>query len=219
LTNDRLRRLCTATFIGAALSISVSAEAACTGDGGRGGILGLDRCDEFEGTGIFSRSNQKRLNAVVITGTLGLALWDGTESVQGRTAWKALDSMATAAVATEVMKNVFQRPRPAQSSDPDLWRQGRGNKSFPSGETAMMAAFVTPIIMDYRQETPAVWALAVLPIYMGQARLASQAHWLSDVLVGAGVGVATGYLADQRASPLILAPTKDGVFIGIRSRF
>jgi len=179
----------------------------------------MDRCDENEATGIYSRKVQKALDAIAIGGTLGVALWEGTESAAGRTAWRTLDSMAISGVTTEVMKNVFQRPRPSQSSDPDLWRQGSGYKSFPSGETALMAAFVTPIIIDYREEAPAVWALAVLPVYMGKARMASQAHWLSDVLAGAAVGVAAGCVATERDTPLLLELTKDGAFIGIKHRF
>ena len=201
------------------LVLAAAAQAGCTGDGSHGGVLGLDRCDEFEASGIYSRSNQKRANLIVIGGTLGVALWNGTETPLGHTAWQSLDSMVTTAVATEVMKNVFQRPRPSQSDDPDLWRQGAGHKSFPSGEVALMAAFVTPIIVEHRQDTPAVWALAALPAYMARARMASQAHWLSDVLVGAGVGVAGGVLAARRESPLLLVPTGDGVFIGLRQRF
>jgi membrane-associated phospholipid phosphatase len=179
----------------------------------------MDHCDEYEATGIYDRKYQKALDALVIGGSLGVALWEGTESTEGKTAWKALDSMAMAAVTTEVMKRVFQRPRPSQSSDPDLWRQGSGNNSFPSGEVATMAAFVTPVIIEYQQEQPAVWALAALPVYMGKARMASQAHWLSDVLAGAAVGVAAGTLAAQREHPLLLGLTKDGVFIGIKQRF
>jgi undecaprenyl-diphosphatase len=206
-------------ILGIALFTAASAQAACTGDGSRGGILHLDRCDELEATGIFSRSNQKRVDTVVITGTIAMALWEGNESGAGRTAWKSLDGMATAAVATEVMKNVFQRPRPSQSEDPDKWGQGSGHKSFPSGETATMAAFVTPIIIDNQQQYPAVWALAALPVYMGTARMASQAHWLSDVMAGAGVGVAAGYLSAHRETPLLLLPTRDGVFVGLHKRF
>jgi hypothetical protein len=81
--------------------------------------------------------------------------------------------MAMAAVATKLMKNAFQRPCPSQSTDPNLWRQGRSHDNFPRGDTAMMGAFVMPIIADYHQQTPAVLALAVLPSYMGEARMAS----------------------------------------------
>jgi membrane-associated phospholipid phosphatase len=194
-------------------------QAGCTGDGKSGGILKLDRCDEFEAHGIYSRRNQQWLNAIVIGGTVGFAFWEGTESPEGRTAWKSLDSMAMAAVTTELLKNVVQRPRPSESDNPNLWRQGSGNKSFPSGETANIAAFVTPIILEYQQEHPAVWALSVLPVYMGKARMGSQGHWLSDVLAGAALGVTTGYYATRRDSPLLLELTPDGVFVGLKHRF
>jgi membrane-associated phospholipid phosphatase len=128
--------------------------------------------------------------------------------------------MATAAVATETMKRIFQRPRPSQSDNPDLWRQGAVNKSFPSGETAMVAAFVTPLIMAYQDRYPIVWGLAALPVYMGKARMGSQGHWLSDVLAGGAVGIGVGYLAGKRETPLLLAPLPGGgVFVGVRHRF
>ncbi len=158
-TSGFLIAACRALLLVACLGAAATVRAGCAGDGAGGGVLGLDRCDEYEANGIFSRRNQKLLDAIVIGGTVGVALWEGTQSAEGRTAWKSLDSMATAAIATEVMKNVFQRPRPTQSSDPDLWRQGHGNKSFPSGETATLAAFVTPIILDNKEEHPGVWAL------------------------------------------------------------
>jgi undecaprenyl-diphosphatase len=206
-----------------ALALLLAAGAAhaggCTGDSKSGGILGLDRCDEYEATGIYSRQVQKALDFAVIGGTLGVAVWEGTDTRTGRTAWKATDSMATAAVTTEIMKRVFQRPRPSQSSDPDLWRQGKGNASFPSGETAMMAAFVTPVILEYRDDNPAIWGLAILPVYMAEARMASLGHWTSDVLVGAAVGTVAGRLAFTRETPIVLSLTKDGTFVGYKHRF
>jgi hypothetical protein len=205
--------------LAAAVSVSTASHAGCTGEGKPGGILKMDRCDEFEATGIYSRRNQQILGAAVIGGTLGFALWEGSESREGKTAWQSLDSMAIAGITSELMKNIFQRPRPSQADDPDLWRQGSGNKSFPSGETATMAAFVTPVIMEYQQEHPAVWALSILPLYMGKARMASQGHWLSDVIAGGAVGVAAGVYSARRDTPLLLELTKDGVFVGIKNRF
>ena len=180
----------------------------------------MDRCDEFEATGIYARRNQQRLDQLLILGAVGTALWQGTESELGRSAWKSVDAMATAAITTEAMKALFQRPRPRQSDNPDLWFQGSGNKSFPSGETAMVAAFVTPLIMDWHDQHPAVWGLALLPVYMGKARTGSQGHWLSDVLAGGAIGLGAGYLAGKRETPLILAPLPHGgVFVGLRQRF
>jgi undecaprenyl-diphosphatase len=202
-----------------AAAAALPAHAACTGDGKSGGLLHLDRCDEYEATGLYSRKNQKLLDTLVIGGTLGASLWEGTGSPLGRQAWQSLDSIVTAAIATEAMKRVFERPRPSHSDDPDLWRQGKGNYSFPSGETALMAAFVTPIILNNRDEYPAVWGLTLLPLYMADARMASRGHWTSDVLAGAGVGFAAGAFAARRESPLILGLTKDGAFMGIKRRF
>ena len=183
-------------------------------------IAGLDRFDEEEARGIFTRSNQKRLDNLVLTGMVGTALIEGTDSKLGRTTWQAIDSTLTAAIATEAMKDIFQRPRPSQNPNPNVWFAGSGHKSFPSGEVAEMASFVTPYIYAYKDEHPAVWALAVLPVYMGKARMASQAHWLSDVLAGAAVGYATGYYAVQREQPLVLTLTgQHGVFVGWRTKF
>ena len=216
-----LARLCAKLLLALALLLKAGAPhaAGCSADSKNGGILGLDHCDEFEATGIYSRQVQKFLDFAVIGGTLGVAVWEGTDTRTGRTAWKSVDSMATAAVTTEIMKRVFQRPRPSQSDDPDLWRQGKGNASFPSGETAMMAAFVTPVILEYRDEYPAVWGLSILPVYMAEARMASLGHWTSDVLVGAGVGIVAGKLAFTREIPVVLSLTKDGTFVGYKHRW
>lgn len=183
------------------------------------GIFKLDSFDEREDKGIFSRPNQKRLDNLAIMGVIGLSLFEGTETRLGRASWQAFDAGITAAATTEVMKRVFSRPRPAQNPDPSVWFAGTGNRSFPSGEVAMMAAFTTPYILAYKDEYPAVWALAALPVYMGKARMASQAHWLTDVLAGGAVGAGMGYLAAHRENPLLLSVTGRSVFVGLHYRF
>jgi undecaprenyl-diphosphatase len=184
-----------------------------------GGFLGIDRFDEREDRGVFSRSNQKRVDLLVLTGLFGTALWQGSESSVGRPAWQAVDAVLTTALATEALKRVFSRPRPSQDPNPDVWFAGAGHKSFPSGETAMMAAAVTPYIIAAQAEQPAVWALLALPLYMGTARMSSQAHWLTDVIGGAAVGFGMGLLASQREQPLVLAYTGRGAFVGWKARF
>lgn len=186
--------------------------------GGRG-LFGLDRYDELEDVGIWSRSNQKRLDALVIGGVISMALWEGTESASGRLWWQTMDSIALSAVATETLKRITQRKRPAQSEDPNEFFAGSKFKSFPSGETALMAAAVTPVILARADENPWNWAWLALPAYMGRARMASQGHWLSDVLAGAALGATSGWMASKREHPLMLGLTRDGVFIGIRERF
>ncbi|TFY96691.1 phosphatase PAP2 family protein [Ramlibacter humi] len=179
----------------------------------------LDQFDEREDSGIWSRRHQQQLDVLVITGVVGLAVMEGTETRLGLASWRAIDAALMTAATTEVMKRVFGRPRPSDNNDPDAWFKGGKNRSFPSGETAMMAAFVTPYIVEYREETPAIWALALLPAYMARARMKSQAHWLSDVVAGAAVGVACGIHATDRDTPLVLSITGRSAFVGLRHRF
>lgn len=214
--------LAASLIVGGLLLFSGAAHAATgatSAEGRTGGPFGLDRYDAREDRGILSRVHQKRLDLLAL-GTLGAtALWEGSETPTGRVAWQGVDAVLVTAVATETLKNVFQRPRPSQNANPDTWFAGSGHKSFPSGETAMMAAIVTPAILAHQAQAPGVWALAALPVYMGAARMSSQGHWLTDVLAGAGVGVLVGQWAHAREQPLVLGLTPGGVFVGMTQRF
>lgn len=179
----------------------------------------LDRYDEREDSGIFSRANQKRIDNLAIAGVVGLALLEGTDTRLGRTAWQALDAALVTAAATETMKRAFTRPRPAEDPHAGVWFAGGSHRSFPSGEVAMMAAFATPFVVAYKGDTPAAWALAAVPLYMAKARMASQGHWLSDVLAGGAIGAGVGYLASKRDVPLVLSVTGRTKFVGLRYRF
>ena len=64
-----------------------------------------------------------------------------------------------------------------------------------------------------------VWALAALPVYDGVARMKSQAHWQSDVLVGAAMGAAIGYYSHDRAIPLSVTLLPRAVTIGYSKKF
>ena len=184
-----------------------------------GGLFGLDRYDEREDSGIFSRSNQKALDAILITGMVGTALWEGTDSTLGKASWQAIDATLVTAATTEAMKRIFQRPRPSQDPDPNHWFRGGNHRSFPSGEVAMVTSIVTPYIYAYHEEHPAVWALASLPAYMAYARMTSQAHWLSDVVAGGLIGAGVGWWASRREQPLILVVTGRGAFVGWHTKF
>lgn len=185
-----------------------------------GGPFGIDHFDEREDTGIWRRGNQRALEAVLLTGMVGTALWEGTDNQLGKTSWQAIDATLATAVTTEVMKRAFQRPRPAQDPDPNRWFRGSGNHSFPSGEVAMVTSIVTPYIYNYHDEHPAVWALAAAPIYLGYARMTSQAHWLSDVVAGAAIGAGLGYWASRREQPLVLVVAgRHGTFVGWHTKF
>lgn len=126
-----------------------------------------------------------------------------------RRAWarrygQSVDSAALAGISAEGLKYAFTRARPSQTDNPNEWFQGRSHYSFPSGEEATVTAIVTPFVLEYRQDYPAVYALTLLPIYDAIARVKVQAHWQTDVLAGIALGGVTGYYAHDRDSPFIL---------------
>ncbi|MEJ8836959.1 phosphatase PAP2 family protein [Ramlibacter sp. AN1133] len=179
----------------------------------------IDRFDEREDGGIFSRANQKRADLLAIGGVVGLALWEGSETRLGRTAWQSMDAALMTAASTETLKRVFHRPRPIDNPDPGVWFAGSKNRSFPSGEVAMMAAFVTPFIREYHADNPGAWALAAIPLTMAKGRMAAQAHWLTDVVAGGAIGAGVGYYAGGRETPLVLSIGRNHAFVGLRYRF
>ena len=56
------------------------------------------------------------------------------------------------------------------------------------------ASFVTPLIVHSGRRYPAVWALELLPLYDGIARMKSHAHWQRNVPGGWALGTGVGYL-------------------------
>lgn len=184
-----------------------------------GGPLGIDHMLVRSDTGIYSRSNQTALEALSALAVAGGALYEGGDTRLGRTFWQATDSMLITAVAAEGTKLVFRRQRPINGNDPDAWFKSRHDRSFPSGEVAHITAVVTPFIAEYQQDTPAVWALAVLPVYVGIGRLKSQAHWQTDILAGAALGGTVGYLSHKYNSNFTMTLLPHGFSIGYRTSF
>jgi undecaprenyl-diphosphatase len=117
------------------------------------------------------------------------------------------------------MKLAFARSRPSQSSDPNQWFQGRGHNSFPSGEVMEITTAVTPYILEYGAEHPAVWALELLPVYDSIARVKSHDHWQSDVLASFAVGTGIGYYVHSRSSSISVGLLPKGVTVGWKKSF
>jgi undecaprenyl-diphosphatase len=124
-----------------------------------------------------------------------------------------------AGLVTQVIKRTFSRARPRDGGDPDLFFQGWSNESFISGDVAVMASLVTPWMLEYGKDAPAVYLLSALPLYTSMARLKVHAHWQSDVIGGLLIGGLAGYWAHQRDTPFLLFFTSDGVFVGLKKKF
>jgi undecaprenyl-diphosphatase len=183
------------------------------------GILGLDHPVTYDNSGIWKRSNQQ----ILIYGTIATvgagALWFGDDNQLGDTFWRSVDSVAITAVSTQALKWTFQRERPSETDNPNKWFQGLHAQSFPSGEVAAISAAVTPFIVTYGNDHPAVYLLALLPAYDAVARVKTHGHWQSDVLIGAAIGTGIGIWATHRDSPWILSLLPGGFQVGYVHHF
>jgi undecaprenyl-diphosphatase len=180
---------------------------------------GLDHELPLDQNGIWARKYQNALQNGVIAAEIVGSLWLGNDNELGHTFWQTVDASAISGITAQIMKRAFSRARPSQGNDPNLWFQGKGYESFPSGEVTLQASFVTPFIANYARENPWVWCLEVLPAYDAVARLKSQAHWQTDVLAGWALGTAVGYWSTTRTTPISVEILPHGLTVGFSKRF
>ncbi len=184
-----------------------------------GGPFGIDHRINYDNSGIWKRRNQIVLQDATALVVVAGALWEGSDTRLGATFWQSLDSVVLGAVTSEGMKYAFSRTRPAQTDNPNRWFQGHGNKSFPSGEVMEVTTAITPFVLEYGREYPAVWALELLPLYDAVARVKLRAHWQSDVLASFAIGTVIGAYAHSRASSLTVGVLPRGVTVGWKKSF
>ena len=192
----------------AAAAMLAAASSACHADN-------LDRRLNEVDAGPFWQHGNVVVNTTVASAVVG-ALWLGPEDRLGRTLWQSSEAWAVASTITEVLKVTTGRIRPTETDNPNRWFAG--GRSFPSGHVTAAAAVVTPLILEYQHEHPMVWLLAAIPAYEMIARVKTHSHWQSDVLAGAAVGAATGYLEHQRG-PWVVKVLPRGMYVGFRSAF
>jgi undecaprenyl-diphosphatase len=123
---------------------------------------------------------------------LAVAIW----GLQGRAALQPLIaaglSMAIAQAVLRASKRLGRRRRPYEvlPETPSLARVQDAN-SFPSGHLMTLTAASVPVLIVF----PAwIWLLAPLWGLMAWSRMACGHHYPSDVLTGAALGCAVGYL-------------------------
>lgn len=207
-----MRNLTASVFVLGLLATSGAVQAS-------GGPLGIDHRLHYDNSGIWKRGNQKALAYGTILTVASGALVFGDNDKLGDTFWRSVDAMVLTGVTVTAAKYTFRRERPSTTNDPDHWFKGSSAKSFPSGEVSMISAAVTPFIVNYGNDHPMVYALALLPAYDAVARMKTRGHWQSDVLVGAAIGTGFGIWAAKRHSPLVLSWLPGGFEVGFVHRF
>jgi len=182
------------------------------------GLLGIDKRWTYDNRGIWRRSYQDVLQYGLIAGELGVGLWEGGEDRFGHTMWQSIDASLISGIASAALKRAFSRERPHETADPDQWFSGSG-RSFPSGEVTETSSIVTPFVLEYGREHPAVYLLELLPAYDAVARMKTQGHWQSDVIAGFVLGTTTAYFLHKRKHPLVLGFMPHGVYVGLKAKF
>lgn len=206
-------------FLGMALALTTAGAMLPGGCAWAGGPFGIDHRVAVDNHGIWERSHQQGVLAATVVAAIGGAFALGDQDKLGDTFWRSVDSLAVSSALAQGGKWVFQRERPSQTANPDEFFKGFHAESFPSGEVSAMAGAVTPFVVAYGKDYPAVYALELLPAYDAVARVKTRGHWQSDVLVGWALGTAVGIWAAHRQSPLILGWLPGGFQVGFVHRF
>lgn len=123
---------------------------------------------------------------VVLGGLLAIAVFTGPAGPA--TARAALFALAPANLAVEGLKRAVGRARP------DGERR-RSNASFPSSHAANATALAAVLAARWRRAAVLWWIAALL---VAMARVILNRHFMSDVLVGAVIGVASAWMVLRR---------------------
>ncbi len=93
---------------------------------------------------------------------------------------------------TEGIKWLVGRPRPSQVDAPTMFcGPGTDYHSFPSGHASFIFVFCTICVHYFPR---ARWPLMALAVFVAASRVVVAAHYPSDVIFGALIGVLSGWL-------------------------
>jgi membrane-associated phospholipid phosphatase len=133
---------------------------------------------------------------------------------------------------TTLTKYLWQRPLPVVYSGQvsHLVDEPGGYRSFISGHTSMVVSALTAASMTYSARHGAsAWPWLITGVFgtsVALERVAAGRHFYTDVIAGAGVGLAVGALVpwlhkrrSESGVGLTLLPREDGIELGLAGRF
>ena len=152
----------------------------------------------------------------LIAGSWAVSKWEADPVLTGA-AGDMVEAAALSSATAFVLKTAAGRERPYQTRDANAWREG--GSSFPSlhatAAFAIGAVFAESGGDSYRVLKRIIgYGVGAGTAYL---RVHGQAHWLSDVVAGAGLGEATGrfvvnrHRAKYETAQVMLVPVRDGV--------
>jgi len=139
----------------------------------------------------------------VSLGVIAAGLAGGHDRLR-RTGFRMLTAHSLSTLAKLAGKGNIDRTRPGALNE-KAYRLEKGDsrdgrlRSMPSGHSAGIVAIAGAIAADYPR---ALVPLGAASVAVGAAQLPSRNHFLSDVVVGAGIGLAVAGLARLLIPPL-----------------
>lgn len=152
-------------------------------------------------TDFFNEFGEKKIIApsIVAVWAVGAIIKDERLSTTALNSGKAL---LTGAILTEGIKIIAGRSRPDQNRGNmhfDAFGGTNNNlKSLPSGHSFVAWSVFTPFAEEYSK-----W-IYVIPASVSLARMYRNRHWLSDVVLGGGIGYFAGLYFHKRKNQRVL---------------
>ncbi|MEO8294645.1 MAG: phosphatase PAP2 family protein [Gemmatimonadota bacterium] len=171
----------------------------------------------------FKHMGQPEVFATAGLGMVALGALAGNQKIKAA-GLRVSGALALSGVLVTVTKLAAGRSRPSHAgSDPDDFAPFSGAASAPSGHTTMAFALAASLGDEIRN--PWVTAgLYVAATGTAWSRVNDNAHWVSDVVAGAGLGILTAKFVEGRISlfgvsaPSVV-PCAGGVAISYEGHF
>lgn len=155
---------------------------------------------------VFRRVGQPEVFGTVSVGLLAVGLLDDRPTVT-RAGGRLVASLALAGAWTITLKTILGRSRPSAGAGAFQFAPFSENQALPSGHTAVAFALAT----DLADELDNGWArvgLYTLASGTALSRINDDRHWLSDVALGALVGITSAKLVRGRWRAFSISPPR-----------
>ncbi|PQJ78455.1 phosphatase PAP2 family protein [Polaribacter porphyrae] len=160
---------------------------------------------------------------------LVLLLDDDVNNHTGQFMGMYLQALTTTSTLFTISAGITRRARPyvynTTTKTLESKKRITATRSFFSGHVAATATasfFAAKVYQDYNPDSPAIPYIyagaAILPATVGYFRMRAGQHFLTDVLVGYGIGALVGYytpvLHQKKNESISLSPVMDQNFFG-----
>jgi hypothetical protein len=164
--------------------------------------------------------------AALFLGTWGYATLIGSHAGESE-AWNMLESGGLSFVSAYALKYMVRRPRPDATTDAN--HLFGGGDSFPSEHVT--AAFAVGTVLAESGNPEFRWLRRTIGYGVGfgtaYLRMKHNAHWLSDTVAGAALGMATAHFVmnrsaqreEQEGTEMSLVPVRGGVMLAFSTNF